>query len=206
MDQSSASSSAASSFHRIPPPKDVDPPRQRIDVAVSPLSAMSANAHSVSVVADAKSNVPAGRRSNNAVSAASKPTIPANSSTVLRPSSCQRISPTLPRAQSGLQAMVAHGVPPPRTTLPVLEHTVHMVASAARPIAGQPWVISRIHRNYHQLQWAHTHPPTAWDTGCHSIHHSRWRSSSTQGQASIICSTSPRRSLRDTHNDPRIWE
>ena len=207
MDPSSASSSASPFHgHRIPPPKDVDPPRQRIDVAVCPLSAMRANAHSVSVVADAKSNVPAGRRSSSAVSAASKPTIPANSSTGLRPSSCPRISPTRPRAQSGPQAMVVHGVLPPRTTLPVLERTVHMAASAQGPIGGPPWVISRIRRNYHRLQWARTHPPTPWDTGCRSIPHSRWRSSSTQAQASITCSTSPRRSLRDIHNDPRIWE
>ena len=57
-------------YPRVPPPKDVDPPRQRIDVAVSaPLSPLPFRIYanlpdSVNVVGDGKSNVPDGQRNN----------------------------------------------------------------------------------------------------------------------------------------------
>lgn len=102
-------------YHRQPPPKDVDPPRQRIDVAVSshkPLDIlMCANImDSVNVVGDGKSNVPDGVKINRVVKGVSRRTTPANLSIVFPRSSFRRMCLILHREQSHRRVMLDPGV------------------------------------------------------------------------------------------------
>lgn len=117
---------SAASFHRIPPPKDVDPPRQRIDVAVSSPMYMRANALSVSVVEDGRLSVQGGPTNSNDVLDVLRRIIPANSSIVLRPLMWPRPAPIRLRAQSLLQIMADHGARRLQTILLVLEHILRM--------------------------------------------------------------------------------